>query len=60
MIYRDGNGDEHAAIITRVYETGAVGLHVFRDDAFAGPLAAQQQIEPADESAIGWFWPPRV
>ncbi len=56
VIYRDGQGAEHAAIITRVYETGAIGVHAFVDDSYSGPVGGLDQVDP-DGTARGWFLP---
>ena len=57
--FRDGSGDVHPAVITRVYETGACGLHVLRDDAPAAhSYGAQHEVDP-EGGDMGWFWPPR-
>lgn len=60
VIFRDGVGNLAPAIITRIYDTGAVALHVFRDDAAANYSYGGQNEVAADGTDIGWFWPPRV
>ena len=60
VIFRDGTGNKFPAVITRVYESGACALFVFRDDASGShSYGAQTEVDP-DGEEIGWFWPPRT
>lgn len=60
VIYRSEHHLDAPALITRVYSDTEVSVHVFRDDVFPHHASHVSQINPAQEGAFGWFWPPRV
>lgn len=55
----NGSAD-HPAIITRVWTGEYVNLKVLPDCGQPYDATSQCRIDPANESAQGWFWPPRV
>lgn len=51
---------DHPAIVTRGWSDESCNLKVMPDCGPVRDETSQQLIDPADETAQGWFWPPRV
>jgi hypothetical protein len=59
VIVRGHRGNE-PAIVTEVREDGSIDAQVFRCDHLVHTAEGAKQIDPSDDDAIGWFWPPRA
>jgi len=51
---------DHPAIVNRVFTPECVNLTVFPDCGSPVSITSQIAIDPTNQLAIGWFWPPRV
>lgn len=51
---------DHPAVVTRVWGDTCVNLKVLPDCGPIYDVTSRMLIDPDDQQADGWFWPPRA
>lgn len=47
-------------IVTAVREDGSIDVQIFKADHMTHTAESMAEVKADDESAVGWFWPPRT
>jgi len=47
-------------IVTAVREDGSIDVQIFTGDHMTHTAESMAEVKADDESAVGWFWPPRT